>query len=100
MDPQRNYWGVSAILRSDGRWNQRADPSQKDLGCKQQWGIDVTAEGARNNLKKTSRNKGSLVVLMHDTKDVSDSSTILRESIEYLKSEGYEFKNFYNLLED
>ena len=53
-----------------------------------------------NNLKKTSRNKGSLVVLMHDTKDVSDSSTILRESIEYLKSEGYEFKNFYNLLED
>ena len=53
-----------------------------------------------NNLKKTSRNKGSLEVLMHDTKDVSDSSTILRESIEYLKSEGYEFKNFYNLLED
>ena len=53
-----------------------------------------------NNLKKTSRNKGSLVVLMHDTKDVSDSSTILRESIEYLKSDGYEFKNFYNLLED
>ena len=52
-----------------------------------------------NNLKKTSKNKGSLVVLMHDTKDVSDSSTILKESIEYLKSEGYEFKNFYDLLQ-
>ncbi len=52
-----------------------------------------------NNLKKTSKNKGSLIVLMHDTKDVSDSSTILKESIEYLKTEGYEFKNFYDLLE-
>lgn len=52
-----------------------------------------------NNLKKTSKNKGSLVVLMHDTKDVSDSSTILKESIEYLKAEGYEFKNFYDLLQ-
>ncbi len=52
-----------------------------------------------NNLKKTSKNKGSLVVLMHDTKDVSDSSTILKESIEYLKSEGYKFKNFYDLLQ-
>ena len=53
-----------------------------------------------NNLIKSSQNKDVLVILMHDTKDVSDSSTILRESIEYLKSEGYEFKNFYNLLED
>ena len=51
-----------------------------------------------NNLKKTSKNKGALVVLMHDTKDVSDSSTILKESIQYLKSEGYEFQNFYDLL--
>lgn len=53
-----------------------------------------------NNLKKTSKNKGALVILMHDTKDVSDSSTILKESIEYLKSEGYEFKNFYDLLQN
>ncbi len=51
-----------------------------------------------NNLKKTSKNKGALVVLMHDTKYVSDSSTILKESIQYLKSEGYEFQNFYDLL--
>lgn len=53
-----------------------------------------------NNLKKTSQNKGALVVLMHDTKDVSDSSAILKESIQYLKSEGYEFNNFYDLLSD
>ena len=36
---------------------------------------------------------------MHDTKDVSNSSLILKESIEYLKEEEYEFKNFYDLLE-
>lgn len=53
-----------------------------------------------NNLKKTAKNKGSLVVLMHDTNDVNDSSTILKESIDYLKSEGYEFKNFYDLLQN
>lgn len=53
-----------------------------------------------NNLKKTAKKKGSLVVLMHDTKDVNDSSTILKESIDYLKSEGYEFKNFYDLLQN
>ena len=50
-----------------------------------------------NNLKKTSQNKNKLVILMHDTKDVSDSSSVLKESIEYLKSEGYNFKSFYDL---
>lgn len=50
-----------------------------------------------NNLKRTSKNKGILVILMHDTKDVSDSSSVLKESIKYLKSEGYKFKNFYEL---
>lgn len=51
-----------------------------------------------NNLKRTSKNKNTLVILMHDTKFVSDSSTALKESIEYLKSEGYIFKNFYDIL--
>ena len=51
-----------------------------------------------NNLKKSAKNKGTLVVLMHDTADVNNSSEILKESISYLKSEGYQFKNFYDLL--
>jgi peptidoglycan/xylan/chitin deacetylase (PgdA/CDA1 family) len=50
------------------------------------------------NLKKSSKDKNTLVVLMHDTKDVSDSSTVLKESIEYFRQQGYEFKNFYDLL--
>ena len=50
------------------------------------------------NLKRTAKGKNTLVILMHDTKDVSDSSTVLKASIDYLKSEGYEFRNFYDLV--
>lgn len=51
-----------------------------------------------NNLKKSSKNKGTLVVLMHDTSDVNDTPSILKDSIDYLKSQGYVFQNFYDLL--
>ena len=51
-----------------------------------------------NNLKKSSKNKGTLIVLMHDTKDVSDSSSVLKDSIKYLRDQGYEFRNFYDLI--
>ena len=52
-----------------------------------------------NNLKKTAKNKNTLVVLMHDTKDVNDSSQVLKDSIAYLRSQGYKFQNFYDLLQ-
>lgn len=51
------------------------------------------------NLKKSSKNKDTLVILMHDTKDVSNSSLVLEDSIKYLKSQGYTFNNFYDLIE-
>lgn len=51
-----------------------------------------------NNLKKSAKNKNTLVILMHDTKDVNDTSLVLEDSIDYLESQGYEFKNFYDLL--
>ena len=47
------------------------------------------------NLKQSIKNKNILVILMHDTKDVNDSSCILNESINYLKNQGYSFENFY-----
>lgn len=50
-----------------------------------------------NNLKKSAKNKGTLIVLMHDTSDVNDTPSVLKESIQYLKSQGYEFRNFYDL---
>lgn len=51
-----------------------------------------------NNLKNSSKRKGTLVILMHDTSDVNDTSSILKDSINYLKEQGYEFRNFYDLL--
>ena len=51
-----------------------------------------------NNLKQSSKGKNTLVVLMHDTKDVNDSSLVLKDSIDYLKTQGYEFKNFYEFI--
>lgn len=51
-----------------------------------------------SNLIESSKNKNTLVILMHDTKDVSDSSLVLKDSISYLKSQRYEFKNFYSLI--
>ena len=41
-----------------------------------------------DNLISSSKNKNTLVILMHDTKDVSDSSLVLKDSINYLKSQG------------
>ena len=32
---------------------------------------------------------------MHDTADVNKTYDILKSSIDYLRSEGYEFKNFF-----
>lgn len=58
-----------------------------------------TKEQLVENLKKSSKDKNTLVVLMHDTKDVSNSSEALKDSIDYLKSEGYTFENFYSLIE-
>lgn len=49
-----------------------------------------------NNLKNSCKNKGTLVILMHDTSDVNETDLVLKDSIDYLKEEGYIFKNFYD----
>lgn len=51
-----------------------------------------------NNLKKTAKNKGTLIILMHDTADVNKTYDVLKDSIDYLKSQGYDFKNFYDFV--
>ena len=51
-----------------------------------------------NNLKKTAKNKGTLIVLMHDTADVNKTYNVLKDSISYLKSQGYELSNFYDFV--
>lgn len=49
-----------------------------------------------SNLKKSAKGKGTLIILMHDTCDVNDTPAVLKESIDFLKNEGYEFHNFYD----
>ncbi|MBP3284166.1 MAG: polysaccharide deacetylase [Clostridia bacterium] len=44
------------------------------------------------NLKESAKGKGTLVVLMHDTGDVNKTYDILADSINFLLSEGYNFK--------
>lgn len=51
-----------------------------------------------NNLKKTAKGKGTLIILMHDTNDVNDTTAILKDSIEYLRGQGYSFSNFYDMI--
>ena len=53
-----------------------------------------------DNLKKSAKGKDTLVILMHDTKDISNSSLVLEDSIKYLKEQGYSFQNFYDLMKD
>ena len=50
-----------------------------------------------NNLKNSCKNKGTLVILMHDTADVNETDLVLKSSIDYLKEQGYTFQNFYDL---
>ncbi len=51
-----------------------------------------------STLKRTCKNKNIIVVLMHDTKDVNDSSLVLKDSISYLKSQGYIFGNLKDIM--
>ena len=51
-----------------------------------------------NNLKKTAKNKGTLIILMHDTADVNKTYDVLKDSISYIQSQGYDFRNFYDFV--
>lgn len=51
-----------------------------------------------STFKRTCNNKNIIVVLMHDTKDVNDSSLVLKDSISYLKSQGYTFGDLNSIM--
>lgn len=50
-------------------------------------------------IKKYSANKNSVVVLMHDAGDKILTYETLQEVIDYFRENGYEFCNFYNVIE-
>lgn len=63
------------------------------------------AEGANtkdkilNNLKKYVKNKGTIVVLMHDSSSKILTYETLKDVIDYLRNEGYTFENFYSIMQ-
>lgn len=57
-----------------------------------------TKEKIIKNLKDTIKGKNSVVILMHDSSNKILTYEALPEIIQYLKDEGYEFDNFYNIM--
>ncbi len=57
-----------------------------------------TPEALLNRLKETMKGKNSVVILMHDAGDKTYTYNVLPQVIEYLRQEGYEFKNFYDII--
>ena len=57
-----------------------------------------TKEELINRLKETTQNKNSIVILMHDAADKNYTYEVLPEVIQYLRQEGYEFNNLYDVI--
>lgn len=49
-------------------------------------------------LKETTTNKNSIVILMHDAEAKKATADALPQIIGYLREQGYEFKNFYEII--
>jgi peptidoglycan/xylan/chitin deacetylase (PgdA/CDA1 family) len=56
-----------------------------------------TKDQLLSELKETAGNMSSLVILMHDANDKQATADVLPQIIEYYMSEGYTFKNYYEI---
>jgi len=63
---------------------QRINPNTKEMIIK--------------NVKTYTKNKGNIVVLMHDSSSKILTYEALTDIIKYLKDEGYTFENFYSIM--
>lgn len=57
-----------------------------------------TKEKIMKNLKKYTKDKGNIVVLMHDASNKILTYETLNDVIDYLRGQGYTFDNFYNIM--
>lgn len=57
-----------------------------------------TKEKIIKNLKATCKGKNSVVILMHDAPNKALTAETLPDVIQYLKEQGYSFKNLYDIL--
>lgn len=62
-------------------------------------GESLTKEQMFDKLVETTNGKNSVVILMHDAGDKILTYEILQQVIQYLRDEGYTFKNFYDIIE-
>lgn len=51
-----------------------------------------------NNLQKTTQNKNSIVILMHDAQAKRVTVEFLPKLIEFFQQQGYQFENFYSII--
>lgn len=58
-----------------------------------------THESLINDFKSTSNGKAKLVSLMHDAGTKQLTADMLNEIINFLRTEGYTFKNFYDIMD-
>lgn len=57
-----------------------------------------TVEFEMKRLEDTTQDKNSIIVLMHDSETKGATVEALPQIITYLKEQGYEFKNFYEII--
>ncbi|MCI8636623.1 MAG: hypothetical protein HFJ36_01990 [Clostridia bacterium] len=57
-----------------------------------------TVEFEIQRLQETVNGKNSVVILMHDAEAKKATAEALPEIIKWLKENGYEFKNFYEII--
>ena len=70
-------------------WNALIGDSEKS---------DASVEFLLQRLQETSSNKNSVVLLMHDAQTKATTLEALPQIIQYYKDQGYEFKNFYDII--
>ena len=51
------------------------------------------------NIEKHTKDKGNIVVLMHDASSKILTYETLNDVINYLRNQGYTFDNFYSIMQ-
>lgn len=59
---------------------------------------NLSTEFELKRLQETTQNKNSIIILMHDAPAKSVTADSLQQIISYLREQGYEFKNFYEII--
>ena len=58
-----------------------------------------TKEKILKNVEKHIKDKGNIVVLMHDSSSKILTYETLKDVIKYLREQGYTFDNFYSIMQ-